>query len=1092
MSNQSPLPEQDTSETWLAALARVMASVTANADREGVLDALARGLVEEFGAALARIWLYDPADDAMHARATAGNVRDLSGSTSRIPFRDARWPIARAIANRQVVVIEEIGPESGIRDLGWVEREGLRSFAGFPLVIGDRLIGAMVVYRRAPLRAPMRDALGVLAQQAALVLEHARLIEESHTLQGIAAELASARDTRALLDGIVERTMAALGTDACAVWLLDERGELWPGAKRGLSDEFIQRLTSGSVRASSSSFELIQRTGRPVFTRDDVATLRARSVEAGDTFAAEGIVSALRLPLYEPGGHVNGMLALYHRRERLYSEDEIRLAQAFTDQIAVAIHNARLAEQEREARQAAARQMERLTTLAQITEQLLGTTEPQTVLRVVVEAAVRLCGAKGAVVGLIDSSRQRISPAATHGELRAWFETFTDTVLDDVYLAQTATGQAITRGEAVLLADYTALPAVNVAQVRTAEAGVRSFIAAPLRKNHAVLGILWVADTVPGTLTQDDATLVQALADQAALALDQARLIEESHALQGIAAQLASTRETGKLLEGIVHCTMGVLGADACAVWLLDEATRRLSAGAHRGLSPAFFELLARRQSRTAAAFQEIQRSGRAIYWRDAQAEARAHDAALAEILATEGIVSTLRLPLFEVDGRVTGMLALYHRRERVYGEDEIRLAQAFTDQIAVALQNARLAEQERAAREAASRQLERLTALAQITEQLLGTTETEAVLQVVVDAAWRLCNAGGAMVSLIEPDRRSMRAAAVRGTMRGLFAQHASGRALNDGYMTYTATGKAITEGTIVVVEDYMNWPAPDYVRESTLSAGARAFIVAPLRIGGVTIGVLWAGDTEPRAWTAEDIALMEALADQAALAIEHTRLVRRGQDAAVLEERARLARDLHDSVTQSIFSLGMMARAAQTQHARGAEALGRTLDRIGTLAQEALTEMRALLFELRPSALAEEGLAAALDQLVASFRVRMDLPISFETTGPAGVRLPPEVETAVFRIVQEALGNAAKHARATQVTVALAVDDERMTITVSDNGAGFDPNAVAASAQDGRNGGMGMQTMRERAASAGVALRITSAPGSGTTVVVEAPLSE
>jgi signal transduction histidine kinase len=250
----------------------------------------------------------------------------------------------------------------------------------------------------------------------------------------------------------------------------------------------------------------------------------------------------------------------------------------------------------------------------------------------------------------------------------------------------------------------------------------------------------------------------------------------------------------------------------------------------------------------------------------------------------------------------------------------------------------------------------------------------------------------------------------------------------------------------------------------------------------------VLWVNDVRPHDFTAEDVTLVQALADQAALAIDHARLVRRGQDAAVLEERTRLARDLHDSVTQSVFSLGMLAKAAQTQHERRSPALDGTLDRIAQLSQDALKEMRALLFELQPTGLAEEGLAAALEKLVAAFRVRVDLAVTLY--GDTDLRLPADVETAVFRIVQEALNNAAKHARATEVTVTVAVLEDRLRVTVEDDGVGFDMEAPAGEA-DGSSG-LGMRSMRDRAAAAGLTLRVTSSPGRGTLVSVEAPLPE
>lgn len=160
-----------------------------------------------------------------------------------------------------------------------------------------------------------------------------------------------------------------------------------------------------------------------------------------------------------------------------------------------------------------------------------------------------------------------------------------------------------------------------------------------------------------------------------------------------------------------------------------------------------------------------------------------------------------------------------------------------------------------------------------------------------------------------------------------------------------------------------------------------------------------------------------------------------------------------------------------------------------MATLAQEALVEMRTLLFELRPDSLAEEGLGPALARLVETFRGRTGMALSY--SGTAAGRLAPNAEMAAFRIVQEALGNAAKHAQANEAAVTLAVRDGVVRITMRDNGVGFDPAARVAASADGRSGGQGLRSMRERAAGAGLVLRVESAPGSGTTIAIEAPLT-
>lgn len=268
-------------------------------------------------------------------------------------------------------------------------------------------------------------------------------------------------------------------------------------------------------------------------------------------------------------------------------------------------------------------------------------------------------------------------------------------------------------------------------------------------------------------------------------------------------------------------------------------------------------------------------------------------------------------------------------------------------------------------------------------------------------------------------------------------------------------------------------------------------SWLGVPLKLQDRVFGLISLSSEQPDSYTAHHARLAMGIAAIAASAIENARLYERAKELAVMQERARLARDLHDSVTQSLFSLGIMARAARTQHDRGAPALTATLDRIGTLAQEALTEMRALLFELRPDALIEEGLRRALERLVASYRARSDLDVSFTATDDTDQRLSPESETAIFRIAQEALSNAAKHAHAATVAVTLTADRETLTLTVRDSGKGFDSGAEHETVSEAPGAsGFGLRIMRERAATAGLNLRIESAPGAGTRVTVTASL--
>jgi signal transduction histidine kinase len=208
-----------------------------------------------------------------------------------------------------------------------------------------------------------------------------------------------------------------------------------------------------------------------------------------------------------------------------------------------------------------------------------------------------------------------------------------------------------------------------------------------------------------------------------------------------------------------------------------------------------------------------------------------------------------------------------------------------------------------------------------------------------------------------------------------------------------------------------------------------------------------------------------------------------REGERAAL--ERQRIARDLHDSVSQSLFSTTLHVRTAQ--HALAREGLdstgsvGEELSEIGQLTRGALAEMRALILELRPGALSEEGLVAALTKQAAALSAREG--VVFEVNGP-DERLPlgPEVEEQLYRVGQEALANVVKHARASRATVCIAAEDDNVSIEVSDDGRGFDAAAVGTEH-------FGLRSMRGRVADLGGRLEVRSTPERGTVLRVEVP---
>lgn len=211
-----------------------------------------------------------------------------------------------------------------------------------------------------------------------------------------------------------------------------------------------------------------------------------------------------------------------------------------------------------------------------------------------------------------------------------------------------------------------------------------------------------------------------------------------------------------------------------------------------------------------------------------------------------------------------------------------------------------------------------------------------------------------------------------------------------------------------------------------------------------------------------------------------ENERLRQQAAEMAILEERNRLARDLHDSVTQSLYSLTLFAEASQRLAKSGEiNRANDYLTQVGDTSQQALKEMRLLVYELRPLMLEKVGLVGALQQRLDAVEGRAGVETRLLVDDQ--IELSPSVEEALYRIAQEALNNTLKHANASVVNIQLMIDDERVQLMIEDDGDGFDL------AVDSHNGGIGLQSMHERAEKLGTRLQVNTAPANGTQIIVE-----
>lgn len=430
---------------------------------------------------------------------------------------------------------------------------------------------------------------------------------------------------------------------------------------------------------------------------------------------------------------------------------------------------------------------------------------------------------------------------------------------------------------------------------------------------------------------------------------------------------------------------------------------------------------------------------------------------------------SQLVLPL-RARGRTLGRLSASTHHPDAFHPRQVELLATFARQAAISLDNAQLYS------ELQSR-LEEMVGLQRLGTLLLEEHDFDRVLQSICLQLQRLTDAGGVGIALLEEDPRYLEMRTVVGpsadALRGL-------RIPTEG----SFAAEAIRTNRPQRSNDAQNDPRG--YKKSLSLGNTQTILSVPMKTRQRTVGILSVYNKQAEGgFTDRDAELATFFANQAAAAIENARLYEQMREYAVVEERNRLARELHDSVTQSLFSVTLLSEAALNLLDRDAGKARERLERANELAQGALAEMRALIFQLRPLTLQEEGLLSALRKHVNALHSRHGRLVDLQINGSAR-RVPAPIEDAAFRIVQESLNNVIKHAGdAASVQVQLEFDTDCLRVSTVDSGVGFDPSAP-------RSGNtLGMSSMRERAEGVGGKLFVDTAPGQGTRITAELPLS-
>ncbi|MBI2237723.1 MAG: GAF domain-containing sensor histidine kinase [Actinobacteria bacterium] len=539
-------------------------------------------------------------------------------------------------------------------------------------------------------------------------------------------------------------------------------------------------------------------------------------------------------------------------------------------------------------------------------------------------------------------------------------------------------------------------------------------------------------------------------------------------ALNEIATASAENLELNELLNVALDKVLQMMEADAGVICLLDTERAELVAACYRGFSEETAQFIRRQKLGDEPIGTKAVRTRRPVV-----VEKLLEDPQVAEAARREGFHSAVSVPL-KSEGQVVGILGVATRRERHFPPGEVALLTAIGGQLGLAVRNAVLFSRVR-------QRNEELAALLAVGRAAASSLDLYSMLDEALDAVLSVTSAEAAEVWLLS-EGRELILERQRGAPEEAFRARVRFR-VGEGL-----PGQAVETDSIVAVHDLVR--DPRFVREEIKRAGFQTFCALPLRRGDETVGVLGVAARDPEALcSASELRLLEGIGEQVAVAIENARLHERVLDVAVLQERERISHELHDGLAQVLGYINTQALAIRKLLSSGRTGEAeREIAAIEQAARELYTDVREAILGLRASLAAEGGLLPALRTYLDRYREMTGVVAQLETDGAtSGLRLSASVEIQLLRIVQEALSNVRKHARTTNARVSLMETAEGLTLTVADDGEGFDPDHPIRTGWPR----FGLQTMRERAKAIGGVFEIVSEPGRGTRAIVRVPLA-
>jgi GAF domain-containing protein/CheY-like chemotaxis protein len=710
--------------------------------------------------------------------------------------------------------------------------------------------------------------VGLAVGRASLFAEAQEKSRRLETLTRLAQGLTATLSGDQVIARVVDAAVELLGVSVARLWLLDEDGErLTLGAAAGVvvAPEGLRTLEVGEGVVG-----LVVARRAAVVIADLASDPRVRNTAR---LRAEGIVSAAGVPLLA-GERVIGALAVGSRERHTYTDEEVALLQSLANQGAIAIGNARrfFDEQTRRAY---------LSALLEINTKIGALAPTETLLTSIAEEAARLLAVDNAGFRLLEGE---------HLVLAGLAGTAAETMLRRrLHVSESLSGRVMQAGHALMLDLDERAGVVAEHGAADRRLGYTKFLGVPLKVGERTIGVLTFR--ARRSFTPRDQELAEAFAGQAAVALEHSRLYREAReqaarmrALADLGRVLSETLDPDVVGQRAADNICALLGARSSALYRMDDDGRLVALTVSRDSTFLWTRVLPPGMGLAGLAAAERRTHAAPDVLADPQLR---YDETVRARIADSDDRALMGVPLL-VRGRVFGALVVGDRTGRVFDADDTRLAEAFADQAALALENARLyAETARRRHEA-----EQLARLAQTLTESLDVSD---VVGRTVDSVMPLFGAKSSVLRLMQPDG-SLVALALGGRARLGFEP---GHVLPAGV---GVLGRAAAEGRAVWTADILHDPAV-HVNEDLRDAFTRsqdgALLAVPLRVKSAVIGALGIADVPGRAYTEEEVRLLQAFADQAALALENARLfslerARRRQVAALAEIEREFAAEL------------------------------------------------------------------------------------------------------------------------------------------------------------------------------------------------------